>query len=329
MQLPDLNFTLPKELIAQKPAHPRDHARLLVYSRSEQTIIDSYFYYIEKFLPTDTTLAINEAKVDKCRMQFDNIEVFVLDTFNNTTVQAMVKPGKKFKLGLTVKLTDEIEALVTDINPDGHRTLEFNHPLDSELYEPFLLTPLPPYVKQDESLAEEYQTVYAKQPGSKAAPTAGLHFTPELLDEIKKTHPVAEVTLNVGLGTFAPLTDEHIKEKRLHEETYSISEDAAKTLNDATHITAVGTTTTRLLESMYRELGHFEARDNASTDIFIQPGDTIESIDALITNFHLPSTSLLMMIAALTGPDELMRIYRHAIAHEYRFYSFGDAMLIV
>jgi S-adenosylmethionine:tRNA ribosyltransferase-isomerase len=325
----DFNFTLPKELIAQTPANPRDRARLLVYRRSDTSITDDYFYNLPDYLPVNTTLVLNKAKVDKCRMKFANLEVFLLHTVNNTTATALVRPGKKFKLGETVQLSEGLSAQVTSINEEGHRTLVFNVPLDSKLYDEYKLTPLPPYIAQNESLSEEYQTIYAQDEGSKAAPTAGLHFTEELLRTIKARWPVEELTLDVGLGTFAPIDDEAIKNRILHEETYSISKETADGLNNAKHITAVGTTTVRALESLMRSKGGFEAVSHHSTTIFIQPGDIISSVNSLITNFHLPSTSLLMMVAAFTGEDELKRIYQHAILEKYRFYSFGDAMLII
>lgn len=326
--LNEFNFELPKELIAQEPASPRDSARLLVYSLDDKTITDAVFSDLPKYLKPNTTLAINRAKVDKCRMRFGSTEVFLLETVNDKTATAMVRPGRRFKLGRTVELAEGITAKVLAITDDGHRRIEFNLSLDDPAFDAHKLTPLPPYIAQNEELAEEYQTVYAQKPGSKAAPTAGLHFTDELMANIRKQHKVAEVSLDVGLGTFAALTDDNIKNKQLHSETYSMPEQAAEILNASSHVTAVGTTTTRLLESMYRQHGKFVPIESAATSIFIQPNDTIQSVDSLITNFHLPSTSLLMMVAALTGSEELMRIYDHAIKNRYRFYSFGDAMLI-
>ena len=324
----NLNFQLPDELIAQQPVSPRDHAKLLVYRRADQSITDAIFYQLPDYLSADTTLVLNQAKVDKCRLRFGSTEVFLLQTINDKTVEALVRPGKKFKLGKTIQLTDEISAHVDHINSEGHRTLTFNRSLNDQALEQYKLTPLPPYIAQDESLAEEYQTVFAKDTGSKAAPTAGLHFTPELLSAIASKHQVVRVTLNVGLGTFAPLSEDNLKTRSLHSESYSISRQAASQLNSATHVTAVGTTTTRLLESAYRTHRSFVVTDHAQTSIFIQPDDDIQSIDSLVTNFHLPGTSLLMMVAALTGEEELLRIYQHAISQRYRFYSFGDAMLI-
>lgn len=324
-----LDFKLPDELIAIHPANPRDSARLLIYDRSTKSITDDYFYNLGKYLAKDTSLVLNNAKVDKCRLRFGKIEIFLTETFNDKTAKAMVRPGKKFKQDSQVELPSGITAKVLAIDGEGLRTIEFNHSLDSDLYNDFRLTPLPPYIPQDESLSEEYQTVYAKTEGSKAAPTAGLHFTDSLINQLSVSHEFIEVTLNVGLGTFAPLTEKNIEQKSLHEETYTLSKNAASKLSDSSHITAVGTTSTRLLESNIRKYGKFHEALNESTDIFIQSSDEINSIDSLITNFHLPSTSLLLMVSALTGVDELKRIYEHAIRNKYRFYSFGDAMLVL
>jgi len=324
LSLQDFNFDLPEELIAQKPAHPRDHARLLIYDRKTKSITDDYFYNVEKYLNPDTTLVINNSKVEKCRIKIAGCELFVIDTLNPTTITALVKPGKKFKLG-----KHEINGLeldVIDIAADGMRTIRLSKPLDDPFFDEFRLTPLPPYIAQDEKLADEYQTVYAKPLGSKAAPTAGLHFTPELLNSIGKKHDIAEVTLHVGLGTFAPVKTNNIEEHHLHEEHFYISNQVADKLNAAKHITAVGTTSVRTLESAkfpYKET-------DSATSIFIKPGYEFKHVDALITNFHLPKSTLLMLVATFIGSvDELQRVYNYAIDNKYRFYSFGDAMIIV
>lgn len=327
MNLEDFQFELPKELIAQKPASPRDSAKLLVYDRSTKKITDAIFRDINSYLDPKTTLVLNKAKVDKVRLQFGTLEIFLLETFNNTAAKAMVRPGKKFRVGDTVQLTDSITVEVQDIDEHGHRSLVFNTPLDNHIFDRHRLTPLPPYIPQDESLADEYQTVYAQDAGSKAAPTAGLHFTEALLEELGQSHTITEITLDVGLGTFAPISEEDIAKKKLHEETFTIDRDTAMQITRASHITAVGTTSVRALESFAMKGLH--PIKHGSTNIFIQPGDDLRIVDSLITNFHLPSTSLLMLVAAFVGRDELMRIYRHAIDSRYRFYSFGDAMLIV
>jgi len=326
LSLRDFDFDLPEGLIAQTPVRPRDHARLLVYNRTNHSITDDYFYNLENYLPADTTLVLNNSKVEKCRLRFGAIEIFVLESMNDKTVRAMVRPGRKFREGDVVELPDGLQAHVTAVEEDGLRTLVFNQPLDDPAFDPYRLTPLPPYIKQDESLADEYQTVYAKPLGSKAAPTAGLHFTPELLSKIKQKYEITEVTLHVGLGTFAPVKTDDLSEHKMHAEWFEISPAAADALNRATHRTAVGTTSVRTLESADHP---FHAQTKA-TDIFITPGYEFQAVDALITNFHLPKSTLLMLVASMLGSvNELHRIYAHAVAGNYRFYSFGDAMLIV
>lgn len=329
--LSDFDYDLPDELIAQEPAEPRDHARLLVYNRSTGEITDDYFYNILDHLPAHTTLVANNSKVEKCRLLFDNgsKEIFVLESINPTTVRALVRPGKKFKKGKTIELTETISATVLSIDEEGIRTLELSPGLGHPAYEKHRHTPFPPYIEQNEQLSEEYQTVYARQMGSKAAPTAGLHFTGDLLKKIKH-HSIdwQEVTLHVGLGTFAPVKEENIDEHTMHTEWYKLTAETARALNNAEHITAVGTTSIRVLESCLRENNSF-TKEKGETDIFIRPGYEFKAVDALITNFHLPKSTLLMLVAALIGYKEMKEIYQHAIDQKYRFYSFGDAMLIL
>jgi S-adenosylmethionine:tRNA ribosyltransferase-isomerase len=329
--LSDFDYHLPEELIAQSPANPRDHARLLVYNRATQKITDDYFYNLGKYLPSNTTLVVNNSKVEKCRLMFDGgkKELFVTSVRNNNTIEALVRPGKKFRVGKTVQLTDKITAEVTHVAEDGLRTIILSHNLDAPELEPFKYTPFPPYIGQDESLASEYQTVYAKDLGSKAAPTAGLHFTDQLLEKLKSQGiNKSEVTLHVGLGTFAPVKTEELDEHIMHSEWFQLNKETAQELSIAEHITAVGTTSIRVLESLASEDCTFQPQ-SGETDIFITPGYTFKAVDALVTNFHLPKSTLLMLISALMGFDEMHKVYKHAIAEKYRFYSFGDAMLIV
>lgn len=329
--LSDFDYDLPESLIAQEPAHPRDHARLLIYNRNTGIITDDRFYNLPDYLPKETTLVLNNSKVEKCRLLFGDgkKEIFILDAINNTTVRALVRPGKKFKKGRTVQLTDTISATVMDIDEEGIRTLELNPSLDDPAYEQHKHTPFPPYIEQNESFSEEYQTVYARDLGSKAAPTAGLHFTDELLAEIRESDiSMEEVTLHVGLGTFAPVKTETIDEHTMHSEWFKLTEETGRQLNKANHITAVGTTSVRVLESCLQH-GDLFSSTATETDIFIRPGYNFRAADALITNFHLPKSTLLMLVAALTGYEEMKKIYQHAIDEEYRFYSFGDAMLIL
>jgi S-adenosylmethionine:tRNA ribosyltransferase-isomerase len=330
--LSDFDYDLPKELIAQSPAHPRDHARLLIYNRETKEIIDDYFYNLGKYLPKNTTLAVNNSKVEKCRLLFDDDkkELFVTSVRNNNTVEALVRPGKKFKLGNTVALTENIAAKVTHIAEDGLRTLVLSCDLNAPELQPYKHTPFPPYIEQDESLSEEYQTVYAKDLGSKAAPTAGLHFTDELLESLAQAGiSKTEVTLHVGLGTFAPVKTEDLDKHTMHSEWYQLQAKTCEQLNNANHITAVGTTSVRVLESAITQKGGSYTPHSRNTDIFITPGFEFKAVDALITNFHLPKSTLLMLVAAFMGFDEMRRIYEHAIQQKYRFYSFGDAMLLV
>lgn len=329
--LSDFDFILPEELIAQSPASPRDHARLLVYDRSTKEIKDDYFYNLGEYLPDNTTLVVNNSKVEKCRLMFDGgkKELFVTSVRNNNTIEALVRPGKKFRIGKTVELADGVTAQVTHVAEDGLRTIILSHDLDSAELEPFKFTPFPPYIEQDETLADEYQTVYAKDLGSKAAPTAGLHFTDELLAKLKKQGiKKSEVTLHVGLGTFAPVKTESLDEHVMHSEWYQLDSKTAKELSYADHITAVGTTSIRVLESLANDNRAFNPQ-SGETDIFITPGYNFKAVDALVTNFHLPKSTLLMLVSALIGFQEMHRVYTHAITEKYRFYSFGDAMLII
>lgn len=328
--LSDFDYHLPEELIAQSPAHPRDHARLLVYDRETKEITDDYFYNLGKYLHPKTTLVVNNSKVEKCRLMFEGgkKELFVTSVRNNNTIEALVRPGKKFREGKETELAEGITAKVTHVAEDGLRTIILSHDLDAPELDPFKYTPFPPYIEQDESLADEYQTVYAKDLGSKAAPTAGLHFTDELIEKLE-TQGVhkTEVTLHVGLGTFAPVKTEDLDDHVMHSEWYQLDEKTAGELNASDHITAVGTTSVRVLESIADTNRNFEP-GSGDTDIFITPGYGFKAVDSLITNFHLPKSTLLMLVSALMGFEEMHRVYKHAIEQGYRFYSFGDAMLI-
>jgi S-adenosylmethionine:tRNA ribosyltransferase-isomerase len=322
-----IDFDLPKELVAQEPVHPRDSARLLVYNRKTKKITDTVFSSIDKYLHPETTIVVNNSKVERCRWLFDDAktEIFVLEKLDTHTVRALVRPGKKFKLNQICSITDWLDVETTAIDDDGIRTLKLNITHDDERLRTIEHIPFPPYIKQNDSLADEYQTVYAKPPGSKAAPTAGLHFTNALLQKLRNKHTVTEVTLHVGLGTFASLTDENFQSGTLHKESYSLSPTALESINNAKHVTAIGTTTTRTLESWKKS-----NNSGGTTDIFIQPGFKFKAVDSIVTNFHLPRTSLLLMIEAFIGSEsEMKRIYEDAIVKKYRFYSFGDAMLIL
>jgi S-adenosylmethionine:tRNA ribosyltransferase-isomerase len=302
----------------------------LVYDRATKSITDDYFYNLLNYLPDETTLTVNNSKVEKCRLLFENgrKEIFVLEDINSEIVKAMVRPGKKFKKGQKVPLNDKISAKVLDIDQEGLRTLWLNPSLDHEVYNSHRFTPFPPYIKQNESLSDEYQTIYAKPSGSKAAPTAGLHFTQKMWQKIGQSAiEDVEITLHVGRGTFAPVKDS-IEEHIMHKEWYKMNNSAAEMLNRSSHITAVGTTAVRVLESNRRGRDQFHP-DQQTTDLFIKPGYKFRAVDALITNFHLPKSTLLMLIAAFMGYNEMIRVYEHSVKQKYRFYSFGDAMLIL
>lgn len=327
-KLSDYQFDLPEELIAQAPVSPRDHSRLLVFNRRTGELVDAHFFDILKFLPAGSTLVLNNSKVEKARLLFGGIEIFEVLRVNDHVVEAMVRPGRKFKLGKVVDLGSGVTVTVQRVHDDGLRTLHFNLALDHPVIESQRYTPFPPYIDATEELADSYQTVYARDEGSKAAPTAGLHFTEELLASIRTAgHPIAEVTLHVGLGTFAPVKTEDINEHKMHHEYYSISTEMARTLTEASCRVAVGTTSVRVLESAIQEGAYGQSA--GSTDIFITPGYRFKGVDALITNFHLPGSTLLMLVSAFAGYEETRRIYRHAIDNRYRFFSFGDAMLIL
>ncbi|MDR9364655.1 MAG: tRNA preQ1(34) S-adenosylmethionine ribosyltransferase-isomerase QueA [Balneolaceae bacterium] len=331
LTLDDFDYDLSEELIAQKPATPRDHSRLLVYDRTSKKITDDYFYNIGDYLPERTSLVVNNSKVEKCRLLFNDgkMEVFVTKAMDDKTVEAMVRPGKKFKTGKKTELTDQVSAETLEVTEDGLRIVQLSHSLDDPLLELHKYTPFPPYIERDESLSDRYQTVYAKDQGSKAAPTAGLHFTPELIEKLENQGiEKKEVTLHVGLGTFAPVKADKIDDHIMHSEWYQITKNQADALNQTRSITAVGTTSVRVLESVPKERGYFKAC-SGETDIFITPGYEFKSVDHLITNFHLPKSTLLMLVSAFSSLGEVKRIYNHAVQEKYRFYSFGDAMLIL
>ncbi|MDQ3064801.1 MAG: tRNA preQ1(34) S-adenosylmethionine ribosyltransferase-isomerase QueA [bacterium] len=333
-------FDLPQELIAQTPAKPRDSARLLVYDTGSGNISDKFVYDLPDILPKQSTVVVNNSKVNHCRWLFESgkTELFVIEKSSPNIIRALARPGRKFKVGSLVCLNNWLTAKVLAIDSDGIRTLELNLPHTDIRIKKIEHIPLPPYIAQNDNLAEEYQTVFAKKSGSVAAPTAGLHFTEKLLHNIKERHDFAEITLHVGLGTFAKLTEKNIETGKLHSEHCEINAETADILNRSSHITAVGTTTARTLETMLSNSDNFVS-DNIQTDIFIRPGYRFKAVDSLITNFHLPSTSLLMLVAAFISDkkdlpehiaiSELQRIYAHAINQKYRFYSFGDAMIVI
>lgn len=337
-QLNSYDFDLPEELIAQTAVEPRDHSKLLVYQRATGAIIHDHFYNISKYLPKDALLVFNNSKVIPARIRIEidgkDGEILLIQQEAADTWQTMVRPGKCFKKGSIIRLPEDITATVSEVNPDGSRKLRFTPAIDLDYLDKHGQLPLPPYIKThyNQEIADRYQTIYAQTGGSIAAPTAGLHFTEKLLEQIKSEFDTAEVSLDVGLGTFSPIRSDNIKEHNMHSENYSITETTASKLNQAQangqQIVCVGTTSTRTLEAQLKDYGEFKA-GHFSTDIFIYPGYEFEALSGLITNFHLPKSSLFILISAWLGNDEAHRIYQEAIGQRYRFYSFGDSCLFI
>lgn len=339
MKTDDFDYYLPEELIAQHPAEKRDHARMLVLDKETGEIEDKYFYDIIDYLNPGDVLVMNDTRVIPARLfghredKEESIEVFLLHNVEGKTWECLVRPGKKMKIGTKILFSDELSAEVKDIKEDGNRIIEFFYEgIFNEILDKLGNMPLPPYIKEELDEPEEYQTVYSKNPGSVAAPTAGLHFTKELLAEIeKKGIKLAYLTLNVGLGTFRPVSVDDVNDHKMHSEFYNISQETADIINEAhangKRVIATGTTTIRTLETVYKNKGKVTA-DSGWTDIFIYPGFEYKVVDAFITNFHLPKSTLVMLVAAFTSKDMILNTYNYAVKEKYRFFSFGDAMFI-
>ena len=339
MKTDDFDYYLPEELIAQHPAEKRDHARMLVLDKETGEIDDKYFYDIIDYLNPGDVLVMNDTRVIPARLfghredKEESIEVFLLHNTEGKTWECLVRPGKKMKIGTKIIFSDELSAKVKDIKEDGNRIIEFFYEgIFNEILDKLGNMPLPPYIKEELDEPEEYQTVYSKNPGSVAAPTAGLHFTKELLAEIeKKGIKLAYLTLNVGLGTFRPVSVDDVNDHKMHSEFYNISQETADIINEAhangKRVIATGTTTIRTLETVYKNKGEVTA-DSGWTDIFIYPGFEYKVVDAFITNFHLPKSTLVMLVAAFTSKDMILNTYNYAVKEKYRFFSFGDAMFI-
>ncbi len=335
----DFYYDLPEERIAQTPASPRDSSRLLVYRKDEKKIEDRIFRDIEDYLREGDVLVVNNTKVIPARIFARTphgglVEVLLLKRVCLDTWEVLMRPGKKGKIGVTMTVSDELSFTVKDITPTGERIVEFAY---EGAFEDVLskvgTMPLPPYIKAKLQDQSRYNTVYSKVDGSAAAPTAGLHFTPELMERLKaKGVQIAEVLLHVGLGTFRPVSEEIITDHKMHSEYYSVSEEAANVVNAAKkerrRVIAVGTTSVRTLESVANDDGLIQAC-SGTTEIFLYPPYRMKCVDALITNFHLPESTLIMLVACLTGREEILDVYRYAVENEYRFFSFGDAMLIL
>ncbi|HHW89917.1 MAG TPA: tRNA preQ1(34) S-adenosylmethionine ribosyltransferase-isomerase QueA [Clostridiales bacterium] len=338
MNKSDFYYELPPELIAQTPVYPRDSSRLLVYERAKDNTTHTIFKNIGDFLKSGDVLVINNTKVIPARLlgfksTGAKAEVLLLKRLNLTDWEVLLKPAKRLKLGAVIVFSEKLKCRVLS-EGEGVWVVRFEF---SGVFEQILdelgQMPLPPYIRQKLIDKSRYNTVYAKIEGSSAAPTAGLHFTPELIQSLKDKGIIfAEVLLNVGLGTFLPVKTANIEDHRMHSEYYEISQAAADTINLAKaqkrRIIAVGTTSVRVLESSANNDGRIRS-GSGDTDIFIYPGYNFKVIDGLITNFHLPESTLIMLVSAFMGREKVLDLYRQAIDLKYRFFSFGDAMFIV
>ena len=322
--LSDYDYDLPRELIAQRPPEHRDDSRMMVLHRDTQAIEHRQFRELKTFLQQGDLLVLNDTQVLPAR-RFSNdgaIEFLFLERLGPRRWKCLVNPGRKMRVGTTAEIGDVI-LCVEEITSDGERIVVLNEDID--LYSGGSM-PLPPYIRRESNTddAARYQTVFAQAPGALAAPTAGLHFTPEILSEIPHTF----VTLHVGTGTFLPVRSGNIAEHRMHAEHFSISHSAADRINEAERILAVGTTVVRVLEAAGRENGKLRVQEDA-TNIFIYPPYRFHAVDVLLTNFHLPRSTLFMLVSAFAGREFLLRAYQEAIRERYRFYSYGDCMLIL
>ncbi len=323
-KLSDYAYDLPRELIAQRPLERRADSRMMVLHRSEQAIEHRQFRELKTFLQAGDLLVLNDTRVLPARRFSDDgaVEFLFLERLGPNRWKCLVKPGRKMRVGAKAKI-DNITLRVEEITDGGERIVALDE--DFDLYVGGSM-PLPPYITRasNEKDAARYQTVFAQSPGAIAAPTAGLHFTAEILNEI----PHAFVTLHVGPGTFLPVRSDNIAEHRMDAERFSISPEVASRINNARRLIAVGTTTVRTLESASGADGEVLAREGA-TDLFIYPPYHFRAIDVLLTNFHLPRSTLLMLVSAFAGRDFLLRAYEEAIRERYRFYSYGDCLLIL
>ena len=333
------DYNLDESLIAQTPLRERDHSKLLVVNKKDGSFKDDVFYNIIDYLESGDVLVLNNTKVLPSRIYGikketnAKIEVLLLKEIESDEWETLVRPQKRVKKGTVISFDDDFECIVTDVLNDGITHVKFNYKgIFLEHLNKVGAMPLPPYIHEKLKDNDRYQTVYAKNLGSAAAPTAGLHFTNELLDKIKeKGINILYVTLNVGLGTFRPVTENNITHHDMHSEKYEITEEVANKLNKAKkekrRIICVGTTSLRTLEANYQKYKCFKSTCE-ETDIFIYPPYKFKSCDALITNFHLPKSTLVMLVSAFSSVDIIMNAYKHAIENKYRFFSFGDAMFL-
>lgn len=337
----DFDYDLPQELIAQTPLKERDQSRLLVLDSKTGKYQDDYFYNVIDRLNPGDALVMNDSRVMPARLYGvkpetgGHVEVLLLNNTDGDNWETLVKPAKRAKVGTEIFFGDgKLTATVTEELEHGGRMIEFHYDgIFMEILDQLGEMPLPPYIKEKLDDPEMYQTVYSREIGSAAAPTAGLHFTRELLKKIEdKGVKLVYLTLHVGLGTFRPVSEENIEDHKMHSEFYRLTEDAAKTLNEVKanggRIVATGTTSIRTLETIGTKFNGEIRADSGWTDIFIKPGYKWQVVDAFITNFHLPKSTLVMLVASFTGRENILNAYRHAVSEKYRFFSFGDAMFI-
>lgn len=336
----DFFYELPPELIAQTPIEPRDSARMLYYNKTTDETKDLHFYDLENILQKGDLLVVNNTRVINARLFAYNdssrkFEVLLLKRIDLKRWEALLRPARKAKIGTYLTVNSELKLKIENIaSEDGVRTIEFEYEgVFEEILDRVGEVPLPPYITEKLADKERYQTVYNKISGSSAAPTAGLHFTKELIDRLKdKGVEFTEVLLHVGLGTFRPVKEENILDHKMHSEYFEISEETAKKINKAVkegrRIIAVGTTSVRVLESAANADGTVNAV-KGDTDIFIYPGYKFKTVKGLITNFHLPESTLIMLVSAFVSREKVLEIYKHAVDEKYRFFSFGDSTLIL
>ena len=339
MKVSEFNYELPAELIAQTPIEKRDESRLMVLDREKQTIEHKTFKDIIDYLEPGDCLVRNNTKVIPARIYGKKetgakVEFLLLKNIEGDIWESIVRPGNKLHIGTKVIFGDGLlTAEILEIMPGGTRKVKFSYQgIFNEILDKIGLMPLPPYIHEELKDNDRYQTVYAKYKGSAAAPTAGLHFTPELLKKIEeKGVKIANVTLHVGIGTFRPVKEENVENHEMHTEHFYIKQEDVNKINEAKQngkrVIAVGTTSCRVLETIADENGLVKETE-ADTSIFIYPGYHFKCLDALITNFHLPQSTLLMLVSALAGKDYIMKAYNEAVKEKYRFFSFGDAMFI-
>lgn len=341
MNTNDFDFDLPEELIAQTPLEKRDSSKLLIIDHEQKTMIDSYFDHIIDQLNPGDALVMNNTRVLPARLYGEkpdthgHVELLLLKNTHGDQWEVLAKPAKRLKVGSQVSFGDgRLTATIVEELEHGGRIVEFNYEgIFLEVLESLGEMPLPPYIHEKLDDAERYQTVYAKENGSAAAPTAGLHFTTDLLSKIEaKGVHLVYLTLHVGLGTFRPVSVDNLDDHDMHSEFYSLSEEAAQTLRDVKkaggRVVAVGTTSIRTLETIGSKFQGDIQADSGWTNIFIKPGYQFKVVDAFSTNFHLPKSTLVMLVSAFAGRDFVLDAYKHAVDEKYRFFSFGDAMFV-